>query len=573
MNLYKILIFLSSYNSSAILGVLGPLAHLEKAGRIEMRIRFTGNHLYENQDIDWCDLAVFSRACEPKELKILDKLLDLGRPVVYEIDDNYFEIPLSLPIGVYHRTPARLFTAYAFASKATATHVYSSRLLDKMTEMGVRPKLVKSYFDIPRYGFNCNTLSRVSGSHGIKIAFASSRSDNEPIERELNHAFLKILECCDSTEIHLWRAPSSIELRSHSRVKVHKPLLNYEQYIEYFKAQKIDIGLAPGDDSPFFQSKTNNKYREYGGMQVAGIYYNGVPYSECIVDGKNGLLVDGSSAQWFNAINMLVNSPGLRSSIIENALNDVSQNYSIDACSERWISTLSEVMHDAKHRGKVSSFSVSNRFVYSLNICPDHELGETAGYLSRSLLTAASNLGIVFVDLQSVHSLMTHRVQGERRAIYIYGAYVNSGPTLSVISKYVDIMIIDFARSGLNSVAGIINGVSNACKIHVISNSSQCQYGSDFTCPDENLKIAHWCVHDSMGTDIEEEYSMLSATALYMKILYESNPELPLLIKRSSFRRVFKQFVDSVYSLREYWWSKIFHAWYLLRFRIGSRSF
>jgi glycosyltransferase involved in cell wall biosynthesis len=77
----------------------------------------------------------------------------------------------------------------------------------------------------------------------------------------------------------------------------------------------------------FEACKTNNKYREYGGCRVAGVYSATSPYVECVRHGETGLLVANDPEAWIAALEALIDAPALRAAIADRAFEDVRRNY------------------------------------------------------------------------------------------------------------------------------------------------------------------------------------------------------------------------------------------------------
>ena len=114
--------------------------------------------------------------------------------------------------------------------------------------------------------------------------------------------------------------------------------------MQRFSAMGFDIGLAPLLDDEFHRSKTNNKFREYGACQIAGVYSNVDTYSRYIRDGETGLLVDNTTETWITALTRLITDPQLRLKIVRQALDYAHQNFSQEAYLRVWQSQVENVL-------------------------------------------------------------------------------------------------------------------------------------------------------------------------------------------------------------------------------------
>jgi glycosyltransferase involved in cell wall biosynthesis len=335
----KVLAFVPGWIPSVVIGVLKPLVALEKRGEVTLKLRISSTPVLAQNAIKWCDVAVFSRNCEMSDLKWLYKLKALGKRVIYDVDDNFEEIPLNTSVGLYHRSFHRLHTLRRFFALADLTQVYSNRMLQRAEAHGADIRLVRCYFDSSI--IKKQPLPRTGGT--LKIAYPTGRIDDPRLEQ----MFFDALRVCllrhpGEVELHLWRKTCPPQLRGIGGVVLNPLVSNYESFVKAFYAKGFDIGLAPLLDEPFFRSKTNNKYREYGGCGIAGIYSDMPPYSDSIVDGKTGLLVANTVEAWSDAIAKLIVDAALRNEIAHSARQDVATNYPFEKAVESFRTALRE---------------------------------------------------------------------------------------------------------------------------------------------------------------------------------------------------------------------------------------
>ena len=329
----NVLAILPGFIPSTIIGVLRPLAELERRKEIKLRLRLNNVPVLISHDIDWCDVAVFCRNCEVKDLSALYELKRKGKKVVYEIDDNFEEIPLTTEIGIYHRSFFRLHVLKRFFALSDVTRVYSDRLLQRAVVHGARPQAIRSYFDKSII----DGLQRRASDSVIKIAYPTGRIDDGKLEERIFSAVRMILEkYAGKVEFHLWRKSLPRQLSGVKGVVLNKGVRGYDKFIRSFFRAGFDIGLAPGIDTPFFHSKTNNKYREFGGCGIAGVYSNFLPYSNSVIHEQSGLLAGNSTEEWAADIERLVLDDKLRARIVKNAADDVFGNYSFESAVESW---------------------------------------------------------------------------------------------------------------------------------------------------------------------------------------------------------------------------------------------
>ncbi|MCV3285901.1 hypothetical protein LZT24_17715 [Aeromonas veronii] len=368
----NVLVILPGFIPSTIIGILRPLAELEKLGEINLRLRLGNFSHWIKSDAIWCDVAVFCRNCELKDLNFLYELKKNKKKIVYELDDNFEEIPLTTDIGIYHRQFYRLHVVKRFFSLSDVTRVYSERLKSRALLYGAKIQIIKSYFDI-------NIIDKLQREPKdipcgkVKIVYPTGRIDDKELEYILFSSIKSVLVRYENeVEFHLWRNSMPQQLEGMKNVVLNHPLRNYEEFIRQFYLSNYDIGLAPGIDNVFFHSKTNNKYREFGGCHIAGVYSNFPPYSNTVIHNETGLLSDNNIDAWVSSIERLICDKKLRERIADQAFYDVSTNYTFDEAVRSWrdcflrLKEQNEELLFANEREWYDNFNASNKSLFYL---------------------------------------------------------------------------------------------------------------------------------------------------------------------------------------------------------------
>ena len=104
----------------------------------------------------------------------------------------------------------------------------------------------------------------------------------------------------------------------------------YDAYTASMAKANWDIGLAPMPKTDFHRCKYFNKYVEYASFGIVGIYSNLEPYTYGIKDRVNGLLVNNTTDDWYNAISELIENEKLRKEISLNCLKEANEIYPLD---------------------------------------------------------------------------------------------------------------------------------------------------------------------------------------------------------------------------------------------------
>lgn len=332
----RVLAIIPSLMPSTHIGIGKPLSILAKSKKIRLNIKI-GRETKLNH-LNGADVIVFCRNTEYHDLELLYQSKRLGKTIIYEVDDNFPAMGIKTALGAYHSWQPRTWVLDEFFRVADIIHVYSKPMFERAIKHNSCVKLIKSYFDF-------DLISKLPKRQAVqslplKIAYQTSRGAADTMMKMFIEPLDRIIsENPGQVEFHFW-GKEMPPLMNRNAIKLHPFKSNYESFIKSAYQCHFDIGLAPIENDVFSQSKTNNKYREYGGMGVAGIYSKNPVYEECIIDGLTGIFVDDSSESWYLALQKLVEDSILRNNIQINAQKHVRENYSIENSIQTWNETL-----------------------------------------------------------------------------------------------------------------------------------------------------------------------------------------------------------------------------------------
>lgn len=346
----RVLAILPAFIPSTIISVVKPLLQLHRAGHINTKI--TLEYLGPGQDLKWADLVVLCRNTEPLYHHVLEILQRQNIPFIYDLDDNFFELPFNSEIGRYHRSPERLAMLGDYLRGATLVRVYSEPLLEKAGTLNQRVMKVFGPIDQSLISFSQGRPNPET----IKLVYATSRI-SDGLSAIFAAALTRVLtQYAGRVEAHFWGAmPSS--LLSYRGVYQHSLIRNYDRFLRRFSRAGYDIGLAPLPEDVFHRSKSNNKFREYGACGISGIYSDVDVYSSCVTDGETGLLVPNEPEAWYKAMVRLIVDCHLREKIKRQAQDYVRDHYFQEKFEKLWMDQIQGVLAEkgtrshSNHRG------------------------------------------------------------------------------------------------------------------------------------------------------------------------------------------------------------------------------
>jgi len=277
--------------------------------------------------------VIVSRLCYPRYSWLPRHLSRLGVRYAYFIDDNFWEITpdIDARLARFFRHPATIAALDAFVRNAAVVLTWSQPLREYVASRfaDIPIEFVAPGFDVAKAAalLQRHRQPRDAGDGVVRIGYPTTpRPRVSPLIVPVVEHFLRVYGPAVTFEFIGWMPEA---LGALPNVVFHPWIVDYDAYLEFKVARHWHIGIAPLIGDGFERYKTNNKYREYGGCMVPGVYSDVSPFRETVDDVKTGLLVENEAGAWIGALEKLVASPVLRSAIAQAAFDDVRRHHDL----------------------------------------------------------------------------------------------------------------------------------------------------------------------------------------------------------------------------------------------------
>lgn len=311
--------------------VLQPFRWLKQHGIYNFRLvveeEATADHIAE------ASIVIFIRNVEPRAFELLQVAHDMGKKTVYVIDDNFLEIPDGGVNTAYYQDPLRREICQRFLTDTSIVHVLSKYFAD----------LIRLHFNSEVACFAASVdfaLLEETGPKPVRndglIVFGYEGTNKEEDFEVVVPAIIQIMQEYGARVRVEFMGFMPASLQGLPGIAYYPPDYDYRHFMQTLYQTTWDFGLAPLTDSPFNLSKTNNKFREYAGCSIPGIYTDTPAYTDWIAHEVTGLIVPQTTQGWYEGMKRMIEEPELRQAIKGNALEYSLANFSIEQSASQW---------------------------------------------------------------------------------------------------------------------------------------------------------------------------------------------------------------------------------------------
>jgi len=273
------------------------------------------------------DTIVVQRVLDFEQYLILSSLKQAGIKIIYEIDDDVFNVESHNPAAViFNRFDTKLCIEHCL-DIADAVIVTSERLA-KALEIEEKAIIYPNSLD---WSIMFSTGYKDPEKQKTRLFWSGSNTHNEDFKVCIN-ALTRIFAERDDVELFIMGGcPESLAKSMQpfmDRILVCQGM-HTEAYFNYLQFNlDADIGLIPLTNSIFNYSKSTCKGLEYTLAGIPIIASDYPPYSDVYENEKDALLCRNEE-DWYEKINILLENKKMRDELIKNARKKAVEKFNL----------------------------------------------------------------------------------------------------------------------------------------------------------------------------------------------------------------------------------------------------
>lgn len=308
-----------SFDGSSYYRIWQPFKHFDANSHHIIGVARPGGPMVTPQEAEAMDALVFQRPAGKEGARMLEQLVGRTR-LVYEVDDDMLNATSSgLPHLVSERFRESFKRCLRLCDMVTTTNEYLAETIRPYNDnIVILPNHVKAgLLDMVRPQRDRVTIGWAGGTTHLWDMMTVA----EPLRR--------VLDDNPDVDMHFMGFDFSPLVGRQCRWSTWEPDVG-----DYYKGIDFDIAIAPSADQLFNRSKTWIRALEMGALGIPIVAQNLLPYSDYVIDGKTGFLVN-TEAEWRDRLTDLINDADMRAEM-GAAARDQASSWTIEEGWTLW---------------------------------------------------------------------------------------------------------------------------------------------------------------------------------------------------------------------------------------------
>lgn len=281
------------------------------------------------------DALLLVRFADPAGASKIGAMVRHGVPYAYFIDDNFWLLLDDSPLSRFYKNWSVRRSMEKALAGASVVMCHSKKFRDFLLNYNPNVVIVPPFFDSSVV--EDESLLDTASERRIGIVANASKARDLDI---IVPAVLSVAEQSGDDVFFEFFGYIPPELEGHPKIRSFAPINDYPKFLRTQYSRNWLTALAPLQENRFSSYKSNNKFREFGGCGIAGIYSDVEVYRESIVHGKTGWLVSNTPEAWAEQISLALDAPAAAREVGHRARKYVRQHFSHTHVRRAWIGAI-----------------------------------------------------------------------------------------------------------------------------------------------------------------------------------------------------------------------------------------
>jgi glycosyltransferase involved in cell wall biosynthesis/uncharacterized coiled-coil protein SlyX len=345
-----------SFNDEDALAVLRMLGPAKQAG-LEL-IHGVHNRVVDVEAVNQAEIVILQREFSV-DYNNYEKVIDLARsmkkPVILDIDDLIIALPQDHPDRLAGNFSPALLPLLQSIIEADLITVPTEHLRENLLPYNPSIEVIPNYLDDSLWQLKPPQIKNDPATPVI-IGYMGGHSHSPDLQLIQPALVALVQKYQDRIHFKFMGIEPPVELAPFTTVDWFPPNSSrYDDFAVYFQQQEIDIAIAPLCDNLFNSCKSAIKFFEYSAIGVPGVYSRVAPYADMIENEKHGLLA-ATTEEWVEALSMLIESPELRSNLVQTAQQKIKQSWLLSKNLKKRINVYTSLQLNYHSGTKISPF-------------------------------------------------------------------------------------------------------------------------------------------------------------------------------------------------------------------------
>lgn len=253
-------------------------------------------------------------------------------PVVYEIDDDLFEIEQVNPMYDVYSNPVNTDSISHCMEISDVVTVTTSILAERIAKINPNVVVLPNCIDEALLKLQRPQRDRLT------VGWAGGDSHMRDIE-SVAYGLKRTMDWNKDIDVHFVGADFRFLIKSPRKI-LYTPFQT--DTWDYYRAIDFDIGIAPLVPTYFAEAKSHIRVLEYAALGIPVVASDSAPYRDFVIDGVTGFLVKHDH-EWGRRLNDLIHDEAMRTEMGAKAREAASQ-WTIQNHWQEWESAYRGIM-------------------------------------------------------------------------------------------------------------------------------------------------------------------------------------------------------------------------------------